>query len=316
MLLYNTCLYVFTRDICYGYYCLYALSVNIYLPSVTGIGDWLVWGQSDFMRMHSFGLSANISFLMATLFVRHFLSLKELGSWYLHLNTFFIVYWIISIGIYLSGSLALAQVSGYISLLSCIVVLIKAGILWSKGKISAKYFTIAWSGLIVLTFVSVLMMAGRIPHTILTKNGSLIGFVTEMILLSIALVERINRERVAREVAQAESLRIQTMMIKSVNANTRTSDFVARYGGEKFAVILPSTKEKDAFQIAERLRHEIEQIDFICAGNNVPLSASLGIASTASIDEITSENLIQKADQALYQAQNNGRNCSATSIPC
>ena len=88
----------------------------------------------------------------------------------------------------------------------------------------------------------------------------------------------------------------------------RVTDFVARYGGEEFAVILPQTDVAGAKLVAERLRANISQsIIPISDEKTVTVTASIGIFATHQPDELVEENLIEKADIALYESKQNGR---------
>jgi diguanylate cyclase (GGDEF)-like protein len=84
---------------------------------------------------------------------------------------------------------------------------------------------------------------------------------------------------------------------------TRDADICCRYGGEEFTVILPSTDSKEAGILAERLRVKVEQS--MPAGKKV--TVSIGVASCDRIVN-TSKALVKKADAALYEAKNSGKN--------
>jgi diguanylate cyclase (GGDEF)-like protein len=86
-------------------------------------------------------------------------------------------------------------------------------------------------------------------------------------------------------------------------------DYVCRYGGEEFAIILPYTDKKEAFLIAERLRENIEKHPFIHKEilPNKVLTASLGLASFPDNGNLPSE-LISYCDKALYEAKHKGKN--------
>ena len=88
----------------------------------------------------------------------------------------------------------------------------------------------------------------------------------------------------------------------------RGSDLVARYGGEEFAVILPQTNEEDAYNLAERLRRILEEMEFeISEDRKIRVTASIGVASRTEHD-IMPKDLIKRSDVALYAAKNAGRN--------
>ncbi len=94
------------------------------------------------------------------------------------------------------------------------------------------------------------------------------------------------------------------------NVVQRTSDLVCRYGGEELAIVLPDTDQQGAINIAERIRNEIERLDIIFANQVIGITASLGVASFIPDSDKTAELLIDLADKALYQAKNEGRNCT------
>ncbi len=89
----------------------------------------------------------------------------------------------------------------------------------------------------------------------------------------------------------------------------RPSDDVCRYGGEEFSVILPSTDIKGAQDLLEQLRLDIQDTPVYSAGVVVNLTVSIGLASAIMDPQQSEDVLIGFADQLLYQAKNNGRNC-------
>jgi diguanylate cyclase len=88
----------------------------------------------------------------------------------------------------------------------------------------------------------------------------------------------------------------------------RDKDLVARYGGEEFAVIFPQTKLEDALPAAERARKAIEESTFPFEGQNLKVTASVGLAQIRSTD--TAELVLKNADAGLYASKQAGRNCS------
>ena len=87
----------------------------------------------------------------------------------------------------------------------------------------------------------------------------------------------------------------------------RNCDYVARWGGDEFAVILPRTTKEQALNSAERLRRRLQQKK-LNSGHDLKLSGSFGIADTKSLSSGSQDELIAMADQALYQAKKAGRN--------
>ena len=90
--------------------------------------------------------------------------------------------------------------------------------------------------------------------------------------------------------------------------NTRSYDIVSRNGGEEFTVLLPDCPLTKAAKIGEKIRKIVESNAFLLSnGLVIHATISLGIAHFPSTVQ-TPENLLKKADDALYQAKNNGRN--------
>jgi two-component system cell cycle response regulator len=146
-----------------------------------------------------------------------------------------------------------------------------------------------------------------------------------------ALTERLasELERVKRYDATVSVLLIDIDHFKRVNDNyghlvgddvlmdvgallqsaVRSVDVVARYGGEEFVIALPETGLAGATAFAERIRELVEAHTFAHAGgSDLRLTASIGVASFPSPGLETVEDLLAKADQALYRAKAEGRN--------
>jgi two-component system cell cycle response regulator len=88
----------------------------------------------------------------------------------------------------------------------------------------------------------------------------------------------------------------------------RDSDLAARYGGEEFALLLYHTEEKDAYDIAERLRKTVEQHKFQANDLVLAVNISIGVACYYHPDIQDAKTLIECADKALYRAKEEGRN--------
>lgn len=94
-------------------------------------------------------------------------------------------------------------------------------------------------------------------------------------------------------------------VVNLMNIGVRSVDLVARYGGEEFMVVLPETDANGALEVAERIRRLIEKHNFPCGA----MSASLGVAACNFKDDAPGAvELVARADKALYQAKENGRN--------
>jgi diguanylate cyclase (GGDEF)-like protein len=88
----------------------------------------------------------------------------------------------------------------------------------------------------------------------------------------------------------------------------RRCDVAARHGGEEFAMVLPETPESGALVVAERFRETVEEALFESPDVSVRVTVSLGVATYPGGRIETAEDLLRRADQALYAAKNAGRN--------
>lgn len=88
----------------------------------------------------------------------------------------------------------------------------------------------------------------------------------------------------------------------------RGSDLKCRYGGEEFLVLLPETPLHGARRVAETLRREIADRPVPWSGEALTVTASFGLAQTLP-GEVNVQAVIGRADQALYRAKDDGRNC-------
>jgi diguanylate cyclase (GGDEF)-like protein len=88
----------------------------------------------------------------------------------------------------------------------------------------------------------------------------------------------------------------------------RSTDMAFRYGGEEFCIILPDTDENGAIALAEALRKIIEHR--VCTHKSIEISLTIssGVFTYIQQDNIKPEQIFTRADKALYEAKNNGRN--------
>ena len=97
-----------------------------------------------------------------------------------------------------------------------------------------------------------------------------------------------------------------------IKEKCRKTDIIARYGGEEIGIILPNADEKEAFQLAEKIRNFIENEAIVLDDTNkISLTLSLGVVALApeELKKIEDYNLlIRLADNALYEAKKKGRN--------
>lgn len=109
-----------------------------------------------------------------------------------------------------------------------------------------------------------------------------------------------------------------TVLVKAASrlrSCIRPQEALGRYGGEEFLIILPGSSHLTAMAVAERMRHAIASQPEIIGGTTLNLTISAGVASTDLFPSATTEELISRADVALYAAKDAGRNCVIQATP-
>ncbi len=95
---------------------------------------------------------------------------------------------------------------------------------------------------------------------------------------------------------------------KLLTSETKGRDYIARIGGEEFAVVLPNTHYSAALKVADNIRHEISTKKLVVKNHTKPLQLSVsGGVAMYQMNEVL-DTLVQRADSALYHAKNHGRN--------
>ena len=128
------------------------------------------------------------------------------------------------------------------------------------------------------------------------------GHKTSLILVDVDKFKNINDTY-----GHAAGDEVLKVLAATLMKGVRDVDFVARYGGEEVAIILPQTEGKWARAAAERLRVAVEKMQVVAEGKQIPVTASFGVACHPE-SVFGQENLFKAADEALYAAKHAGRN--------
>lgn len=110
-------------------------------------------------------------------------------------------------------------------------------------------------------------------------------------------------DEILKQISQAARLQI------------REVDILARYGGDEFTILLPETNSEQAFITAERIRKSVEGTHIKAGTASISVSLSLGVAEIIPAQDRSFEDLIRRADKALYQAKQQGKNHTAIYSP-
>ncbi len=122
--------------------------------------------------------------------------------------------------------------------------------------------------------------------------------------LSLLMIDVDHFKRFNDSFGHQEGDRVLKSTALLLGKTLRGSDYLVRYGGEEFAVILPESDLKGALVTAERLRLLVSQAE----GETVaPVTVSIGVSSALAMRELDRNLLVERADRALYRAKEKGR---------
>jgi diguanylate cyclase (GGDEF)-like protein len=99
---------------------------------------------------------------------------------------------------------------------------------------------------------------------------------------------------------------ILKLVARTLHANCRSFDIVARWGGEEFSAIISDVDAQQLVLVAEKFRAMVAASDLRLPGQAMGLTISIGAAAAKAND--TAQTLVKRADQALYEAKRQGRN--------
>lgn len=125
-----------------------------------------------------------------------------------------------------------------------------------------------------------------------------------LIMLDIDFFKKVN-DTYGHNIGDNVLVQISHALLRTL----RNIDIVCRWGGEEFVVLLPTASIKNAKILAHKIKEYIESLEIDVAGH---VTASFGVACVQQGESM--QELVERADRALYLAKNSGRNCVKTEL--
>ncbi|WP_415902412.1 GGDEF domain-containing protein [Neptuniibacter sp. QD29_5] len=97
--------------------------------------------------------------------------------------------------------------------------------------------------------------------------------------------------------------------VATLRDELRSTDIIARVGGEEFVIVLPNTDIDNAQTILDRIRNKVAEHPLAIEGHCIKLSVSIGLSQNQKNHKLIVDQLIKEADKALYKAKEAGKNC-------
>lgn len=210
MIFYNLFIFFSVRDFSYLYYVLYISSFGLFQLAMNGLAYQHLWPDSPWWAINANPFFIGLSIFFAVLFSIKFLQTREVAPKADILFKILMICAALLSAASLIADYAITIVLGQLLPLACILLAIPTAVYCLiKGRRSARFYLIAWSMFFFGVVLSTLRVLGILSHTIITEHGLQIGSGFEMVLLSLALADRINIMKKEKEDAQEQLIATQ-----------------------------------------------------------------------------------------------------------
>lgn len=207
IIIFNVFVFINLKEISYLYYAFAVMTSLVVFMLLRGQMSMLVFRDSPHMHQAMLVIAVPLGSIFFSLFARAFLRVAEYSTLLNRVISGIIFYHALVIFGYLFlGFTALIKLCVLGSILSSIILFIVGPVLWFRGCISAKYFTVAQVSVLVCMVALVLETIGSIGSDVFTQYGMQIGSSIQAIILTLAMAERLYLEREERISAQKQSL--------------------------------------------------------------------------------------------------------------
>lgn len=209
ILLYNIFLFVSTKDLSYLFYIIYLFFLGLAQTTVSGYGFKYFWPHSAWLNNYALIITSSIAGITGILFAIFFLRIAYYyRNFIFFLSIALLLYFIAIISTISGNNQAAYNLVNYATAAGGLLLIIISALIGKKGYRAAYYYVVSWIFFLLGMIVLVLRNVGMLPYTNTTTYFSYFGSAVEVILLSIALADRINTLRKEKEESQAYALKI------------------------------------------------------------------------------------------------------------
>lgn len=302
LLIYNSLLFLTTRDRNFFFYALYLAAVTLWNSGYLGYGYQYLWPDRSWWNNQVNISLSGMTLLAATNFVTHYLNTRRRMPWLhrtLQITTLLLV---VTMVVALADTLdwavpVVANIAGYV-LLTCLLALLylAAGVraLW-LGFREARYFVLAWSCLVLGMLIYALSaFPGVLPHTLLTENSLNAGSLLECLLLALALGDRYQQMRDDQLALEQQTRVAQEAYSRQLEqqVETRTRELSATVAQLHAALETEQRTQSEQRTFLATVAHELR----------TPLTVIDVIAQNLELDSLEADDQTRQRYERILQA--------------
>lgn len=208
MIIYNLFVFIAVSERVYLYYVVCISFMALFLASLNGLTFQYLWPSATWWNDQSIVFFLNGGVLFGSLFSLSFLSIHPVSE---RLLNRFMSFLVAASGVLMILSVVLPyqliiRPTILLSMVVCMTLILSGAYRWYRGDVYARYFTIAWFSLLLGGLILALNKITILPQNIFTENATQIGSAIEIVLLSLALADRLYQEKSASISAQQQAL--------------------------------------------------------------------------------------------------------------
>lgn len=205
--LYNFLLFMVLGGRVYLYYLANAFSILLFVACLHGWGYQFLWPNANHWNDTSILFSLSLVLVSAWAFSAEFLETLKISRLFVvvHISCLSFAFMLVLLTLLIPYRLAIATIIPF-ALLSCVWGFVSGIAAWRNGNSSARYYLIAWSMFLAGGIVIALNKYDFIPRNLMTDSAVQLGSLLDVLLFSLALAARINKERTLRFEAQRNAL--------------------------------------------------------------------------------------------------------------
>ncbi|MDI1302640.1 MAG: sensor domain-containing diguanylate cyclase [bacterium] len=258
MALYSLIVFLALRDRTYLYYLLYVLSLPLFVASLNGLSFQFLWPTATRWNDQALIVTLASTTAFAALFTWRFL----LFSRHLPLLAkgavgFVVCSLLIAIASFFLPYALLIRLQIVISAAGCLSILLGGAVRWYRGDVSARLYTIAWATMLLGGMVLALSKFRLLPQSVFTEYATQTGSAVGVILLSFALVSRINEERRRRHEAQQEVFEgarlLQQVQVEALAAQRKANELLEQRVHERTEALEAANLKLEALSATDQL---------------------------------------------------------------